>query len=75
MRFVNKILSIVILSSVASCSKDSVIQNKKEPEQNQNTMYIIQSISYDVKSALIEELLDKRPNLQYSNNTSIGQKL
>lgn len=58
-----------------SCSKNDVIPNEKQPEQDQINTYVIQSISYDVPSALVEELLDRRPNLQYSNNTSIAQKV
>lgn len=70
------ILSALILL-ITSCSKENNTPKPDEhdPDISTEEKYEIVNIDFEGKSALIEEVVDVKPNLTYSNNTSSVQKI
>jgi len=66
-----------LLALLASCSKENNTSTPDEHEPGGETeeKFEIVNIDFEGKSALIEEVIDVKPNLTYSNKTNSTQKI
>lgn len=67
--------SLIVL--LTSCSKENNLSKPDENEYGGETeeKFEIVNISFEGKSALIEEVIDVKPNITYSNKTNSMQKI